>query len=180
MKPVILAIHLCLISVSIASWADGNDGLTTSILNQAGDARHMGTSADERISGGSGSDVLRGMGGDDILNGGKGKDILYGGEGADRFVIDLDDALDTMDIVMDYEFHQQDSIVINVTLDQRRRLRLPERLGTEHFRVDTRGNVSIRLQDAVLPDIVSVPGSRVVLKAEDNGKRIKLTLKKRF
>ncbi|NEQ29362.1 MAG: calcium-binding protein, partial [Microcoleus sp. SIO2G3] len=50
----------------------------------------------DRISGLSGNDVLRGGDGDDILIGGLGADELTGGEGRDRFVLALDNSIDTI------------------------------------------------------------------------------------
>ncbi len=59
-----------------------------------------GSDAGDMIGGGAGDDHLSGGAGADILIDGAGADALYGGAGADIFVLEADDAIDT---IADYQ-----------------------------------------------------------------------------
>lgn len=80
---------------------DGNDTLNGGDRDDrlsGGDGSDLlyGRSGNDVLQGGAGDDSLKGAAGDDILQGGAGSDWLDGGEGNDRYLIGLDDGVDTI------------------------------------------------------------------------------------
>lgn len=72
------------------------DGGNDLLFGDDGNDQLIGSGGNDSLNGGIGDDVLRGLGGSDVLDGGLGSDDLYGGGGRDTFMIDSDDAVDTI------------------------------------------------------------------------------------
>lgn len=72
------------------------DGGNDELFGDDGNDVLIGGGGNDSLDGGIGDDELRGLGGNDTLNGGLGSDDLFGSGGRDTFVIDSNDAVDTI------------------------------------------------------------------------------------
>jgi len=146
---------------------------------QDSDDRLHGHDGKDMLHGGKGHDLLRGGGGNDILTGGPGKDILYGGAGADTFIIDLYRA-DETDTIMDYDAQEGDSVLLNLPGTHRERFDIPSRLGSDDFRVSSKGSVSIRLDDDRLMEVFNIEENMEIQEVDDHAGKVRLRFRIRL
>ncbi len=90
----------------LGHWGDDD------LIGGLGDDEIFGNWGDDRLEGNTGDDHLFGNWGDDLLDGGPGNDELKGGPGNDRFILAIDNGLNT---ILDYQ-DGQDKFVLNGAL----------------------------------------------------------------
>lgn len=101
----------------------------------------------DTLIGASGDDVIFGEGGDDILIGNAGRDVLYGGDGGDAFVFTDGAALDTFDVIADFDAAEGDildiSAIVNGFIPGSSNIldwvKITESGGSSYLRVDSDG-----------------------------------------
>ena len=157
----------------------------------------VGSPGADSLLGGSGNDLLEGGDGDDWLEGGDDNDELYGGPGldrylggpgADRFVIDIES--EEVDEILDFDPDEGDVILLQQGklsgTSGSIKLR-PKRIDfnmvdapADRIRINRNGDVEVRFKDRSWTSLVRTGRSRLDLKINRDGDRLRLRFSQRF